>query len=55
MVPTKVNKIYAHQLKFLYNIKVFFVRHKTFLTNTTYICIQQELFFVNMYSFSVQH
>ena len=35
-------------------MKVFFVRHKTFLINPTYIYIQQEPFFVNMYSFSIQ-
>ena len=35
-------------------MKVFFVRRKTFLINPTYIYIQQEPFFVNMYSFSVQ-
>ena len=51
----KINNIYAHQLEFLYDIKVFFMRHKTFLINTTYIYVRQELSFVNMYYFFVQH
>ena len=51
---SKINNFNAHQ--FLYDIKVFFVRHKTFLINILlYIYIQQELFFVIMYPFSVQH
>ena len=54
-VPAKISNIYGHYLKFLYDIKVFFVRHKTFLLNSTYIYMQQEPFFVNTYSFSVQH
>ena len=35
--------------------KYFFVPHKAFLINITYIYIPQEPIFVNMYSFSVQH
>ena len=50
---SKINNFNAHQ--FSYDIKVFFVRHKTFLINMLYIYIQQELFFVIMYPFSVQH
>ena len=37
--------IYEDHLQFLYDTKVSFVRHKTFLINATYIYIQQEPFF----------
>ena len=40
-VPTKIR----HHLLFLYDTKVFFVRHKTFLINATHIYIQQKPFF----------
>ena len=41
----ETSNTYGHYLKFSYNIKVFFVRQKTFLISWTYIYMQQEPLF----------
>ena len=51
----KINNIDAHQIWFLYDIKVFFVRHKIFFNQYIIYLYITWSFFVNIYSFSVQH
>ena len=41
----ETSNTYGHYLKFSYDIKVFFVRQKTFLISWTYIYMQQEPLF----------